>query len=220
MPSPGAGGELGADDKAGEAGGGVWGVISKRSRGTAGEARSDVRIYFAWTPHRHRSDTTPTPRQRLANAFDAQSTARYYILASIKRICRLLGFFYPLILVGPSMNDSNSFRRTDIAELTPTELAERLEREHPLVLVDVREPFEAEIADLPEVGQHRIPMAEFVARMGELDPDDTLVIYCRSGARSAWATGQLMAAGYTQVYNLKGGVLGWRAEVDPTLEAY
>jgi sulfur-carrier protein adenylyltransferase/sulfurtransferase len=110
--------------------------------------------------------------------------------------------------------------RPEIDEITPTELAERLEREHPLVLIDIREPFEAEIADLPEVGQLRIPMGSFLERMGELDRDDTFVVYCRSGARSAWAVAQMQAAGFPQVLNLQGGVLGWRSEVDPTLQAY
>lgn len=107
-----------------------------------------------------------------------------------------------------------------IPEMTPSELKSRLDQEHPLVLVDVREPFEREIADLPESGQHRIPVAQFLDRMGELDPEENLVIYCRSGARSGWAAKQLAERGFTRVWNLKGGVLGWREEVDPTLEAY
>ncbi|TVP42395.1 MAG: hypothetical protein EA350_16010 [Gemmatimonadales bacterium] len=107
-----------------------------------------------------------------------------------------------------------------IPEITPTELRARLDREHPLVLVDVREAWEMRIADLPDVGQHRIPVAEFEGRVGELDPDAAVVVYCRSGARSAWAVRQLKERGFEQVWNLKGGVLGWREEVDPSLEAY
>ncbi|CAN5754116.1 hypothetical protein BH23GEM11_BH23GEM11_14060 [soil metagenome] len=107
-----------------------------------------------------------------------------------------------------------------IPEITPTELRDRLDREHPLVLVDVREPYEVQIADLPDVGQHRIPVGEFEERVGELDPDQAVVVYCRSGARSAWAVRQLKERGFEQVWNLKGGVLGWREEVDPSLEAY
>jgi len=107
-----------------------------------------------------------------------------------------------------------------IPEMTPTELRDRLDREHPLVLVDVREAWEIQVADLPDVGQRRIPVAEFEARAGELDPDEAVVVYCRSGARSAWAVRQLRERGFEQVWNLKGGVLGWREEVDPSLEAY
>ncbi len=107
-----------------------------------------------------------------------------------------------------------------IPEISPTELRDRLEQAQPLVLLDVREPHEAEIADLPEVGQHRIPMGELLERLDELDPDAPLVVYCRSGSRSAWAVRQLQGRGFEEVWNLEGGVLGWRAEVDPSLEAY
>jgi sulfur-carrier protein adenylyltransferase/sulfurtransferase len=107
-----------------------------------------------------------------------------------------------------------------IPEITATEVKARLDREHPLVLLDVREPHEREIADLPEVGQHRIPVGELLERMEELDPEEPTVVYCRSGARSAWAVRQLAEKGFGQVLNLKGGVLAWREEVDPSLEAY
>jgi len=56
--------------------------------------------------------------------------------------------------------------------------------------------------------------------MDELDPDEPLVLYCRSGSRSAWATRQLMEQGYAKVWNLKGGILAWRDEIDPSLTAY
>jgi sulfur-carrier protein adenylyltransferase/sulfurtransferase len=107
-----------------------------------------------------------------------------------------------------------------IPEMIPTELAERLEQEQPLVLVDVREPHEIEIADLPPSGQLRIPVGEFLERLEELDPAENLVIYCRSGARSGWAVQQLLERGYGKVWNLKGGVLAWRTDVDPSLTAY
>jgi len=107
-----------------------------------------------------------------------------------------------------------------IPEMTVIELHARMEQDHPLVLVDVREPHEIQIADLPDVGQLRIPVGEFPERMGELDPDDAVVVYCRSGARSAWAVRLLRERGFRDVWNLKGGVLAWREEVDPSLEAY
>jgi sulfur-carrier protein adenylyltransferase/sulfurtransferase len=107
-----------------------------------------------------------------------------------------------------------------VPEITPTELKARLDAGDVPVLVDVREPFEAEIADLPDHGQVRIPIGEFQARVAELNPDDELVVYCRSGGRSAQVVALLVAHGYERVLNLKDGVLGWRAEVDPTLRAY
>lgn len=109
---------------------------------------------------------------------------------------------------------------SSLPEMTPTELRDRLQQGHPLVLVDVRESHEIEIADLPPNGQLRIPVGELLDRADELDPEENLVVYCRSGARSGWAVRQLMSRGYGKVWNLKGGVLGWREEVDPSLTAY
>ena len=107
-----------------------------------------------------------------------------------------------------------------VPEITPTQLKERLDAGDVPVLVDVRESFEVAIADLPDHGQVRIPTGEFPQRYGELDPDAELVVYCRSGSRSAWAAAVLMQSGYENVLNLSGGVLRWRAEVDPSLTAY
>ncbi len=104
--------------------------------------------------------------------------------------------------------------------MTVTELNERMGREHPLVLVDVREHHEREIADLPGYGQLCIPVGDFLNRMNELDPNDNIVVYCRSGARSGWAVLRLMEQGFENVWNLKGGILAWRNEVDPTLQEY
>tara|TARA_Y100000590_G_scaffold321280_1_gene363749 strand:- start:5999 stop:6340 length:342 start_codon:yes stop_codon:yes gene_type:complete len=108
----------------------------------------------------------------------------------------------------------------DVKEITPLELKERLDSGDILTLVDVREYYEAEIADLPDYDQLRIPTGEFQGRAGEVAADADVVVYCRSGGRSAWAAAILMQMGYDQVLNLKGGVLGWRAEVDPSLRAY
>lgn len=108
----------------------------------------------------------------------------------------------------------------EVPEITPVQLKERLDSGDVPVLVDVREPAEATIADLPELGQHRIPTGEFPARFAELERDAELVIYCRSGQRSAWAAAILLEHGYDHVFNLKGGILGWRADVDPSLTAY
>lgn len=108
----------------------------------------------------------------------------------------------------------------EVPEITATELKARLDRDQPLILVDVREPFEREIADLPKVGQKRIPLDDLENRADELDPGENLVLYCRSGSRSRRAAEFLMERGYGKVFNLKGGVLAWREEVDPSLRAY
>jgi rhodanese-related sulfurtransferase len=107
-----------------------------------------------------------------------------------------------------------------VPEITPTELKARLDAGDTPVLVDVRDAFEIEIADLPDHGQVRIPSGEFAQRYAELDAETDLIIYCRSGARSAWAAAILLQNGYERVLNLQGGVLGWRTEVDASLTAY
>lgn len=107
-----------------------------------------------------------------------------------------------------------------IQEISPGELKERIDRGDPLVLIDVRERFEGRIADLPEWGQIRIPVKEIPLRASELDPDSEIVVYCRSGPRSAWATERLLEMGFERVLNLRGGILGWKADVDPTISAY
>lgn len=107
-----------------------------------------------------------------------------------------------------------------IREIDPLELKTRLDRGDPLVLVDVREPFERMVVDLPEYGQRVIPVKQIPFAGSELDPEAEMVLYCRSGPRSAWATERLMEMGFHRVLNLKGGVMGWRAQVDPSLQGY
>lgn len=109
---------------------------------------------------------------------------------------------------------------TDVPEITATALKARLDDGDVPLLVDVREHFERRIADIPEHGQVRIPTGEFMARMREIDRNDEIIVYCRSGGRSAWAARVLIERGYPRVLNLRGGVLAWREEVDPTLRAY
>jgi adenylyltransferase/sulfurtransferase len=107
-----------------------------------------------------------------------------------------------------------------VPEITPTELKARIDAGDVPFLVDVREYYEADIADRPELGQARIPTAEFMTRAGELPKDSEVVVYCRSGRRSEWAARILLDRGFERVLNLKQGILGWRSEVDPDLPAY
>ena len=108
----------------------------------------------------------------------------------------------------------------DVPEITPADLSARFEAGDAPALLDVREHFERRIADLPDRGQHQIPTGELLARLGEMDRAAELVVYCRSGGRSAWAVRVLQERGFERVFNLKGGILGWRQEVDPSLKAY
>lgn len=107
-----------------------------------------------------------------------------------------------------------------IREISPAELKERAERGDPLVLVDVREPFERHIADLPDYGQKLLPVKQIPFARRYFDPETEMVLYCRSGQRSAWAVRRLMDMGFSRVYNLRGGIMAWRAEVDPSVRVY
>lgn len=114
---------------------------------------------------------------------------------------------------------SDQSGRDEVPEISPDELKARMDRDD-LVLVDVREAYERKIADLPDQDQLRIPVGEFESRLDELDTDREIVCYCRSGSRSEWAVERLLEAGHDRVWNLKGGLLAWRRDVDPSMSAY
>ena len=105
------------------------------------------------------------------------------------------------------------------SELGARELKRRLDTGEDVQLLDVREPHEADIARIP--GGRLIPVSQVVARMSELDPGRELVVYCRTGVRSARVIEALRAAGYTGVLrNLAGGVVAWSRDVDPSVPLY
>ena len=105
-----------------------------------------------------------------------------------------------------------------VREVSPASVAQRLAAGEALVLLDVREPWEIEIASLPDTV--RIPMGEIQGRYGELSATTPTVVLCRSGARSRQVAGFLETRGFAQVDNLTGGILAWGAELDPSLPAY
>jgi adenylyltransferase/sulfurtransferase len=107
----------------------------------------------------------------------------------------------------------------DVPELTPTELKERLEAGAELTLIDVREPYEWEIANLAKHGATLLPLGEFADSARSLNPADEIVVYCKSGGRSAAAVKYLREAGFARVWNLKGGIKAWSA-VDPDVRNY
>jgi len=105
-------------------------------------------------------------------------------------------------------------------ELTVLELKELLDGGESISLLDVREPYEWDIGNLGPQGAKLIPLGDLPDRFAEIDPDADLVVYCRSGARSARAADFLRAQGYERVRNLDGGILAWSAEVDPSIPQY
>ena len=92
----------------------------------------------------------------------------------------------------------------------------------PLLLLDVREPWEVALAaiDLPGATTRSMPMREVPARLGELDPAQPVLCVCHHGARSAQVVAFLERAGFASAYNLAGGIDAWSREVDPRVARY
>jgi molybdopterin/thiamine biosynthesis adenylyltransferase/rhodanese-related sulfurtransferase len=103
-------------------------------------------------------------------------------------------------------------------EVTPAELVPRLARGEPVFMLDVREPWEHEIAQIE--GATLIPMAAVPSRVGDVPRDRTVVVLCHHGARSAMVADYLRASGHARVLNLAGGIDRWSVEVDPSVPRY
>jgi molybdopterin/thiamine biosynthesis adenylyltransferase/rhodanese-related sulfurtransferase len=104
-----------------------------------------------------------------------------------------------------------------VPELTPCELKEKLDRGEDIFILDVREPHEYQICNLHG---HLIPLGELPRRVHELDSAREIVAHCKSGKRSAQAVDFLRQAGFRKIYNLRGGILSWSTEVDPSVPRY
>src|SRR5436189_3354661 len=104
-----------------------------------------------------------------------------------------------------------------VPEITPRELKARLDRGDDLFILDVREPHEYQICNLKG---HLLPLGELPRRVHELDSSREIVAHCRSGKRSAEAVDFLRKAGFRKILNLKGGILAWSDEVDPSVPKY
>jgi len=104
-----------------------------------------------------------------------------------------------------------------VEDIQPRDLAELLKNGRPFLL-DVRNPEEWAITRIE--GATLIPLPELAQRYPELPPDQDIVVYCRSGGRSAKAAEFLKEKGYGRVKNLPGGTLRWSDEVDPSMPKY
>jgi adenylyltransferase/sulfurtransferase len=102
--------------------------------------------------------------------------------------------------------------------ITATQLKARLDAGEPVRIIDVREPHEWNICNLPMA--ELIPLAKFPSQINSLDQDDDIVVICRSGRRSAHAVRLLQEAGFQRTYNLTGGLLAWSDDVDPSMPKY
>ena len=103
------------------------------------------------------------------------------------------------------------------ADVSVRELKERKDRGEELFLLDVRETYEYELANLKG---HLIPLRQLKTRLGELDPSTEIIVYCHVGGRSARAVEFLRQNGFPKARNLEGGIDAWSVEIDPSVPRY
>ena len=106
-----------------------------------------------------------------------------------------------------------------IPEITVTQLKERLDSGETPFILDVRRREEHEFVN---IGGKLIQLDYLPDQLDELEvhKDEEIIVYCRSGARSGRAVQFLQSKGYEQAINLKGGILAWSAEIDPSMPTY
>jgi rhodanese-related sulfurtransferase len=107
---------------------------------------------------------------------------------------------------------------TDPFETDPLTLKDRLDSDNPPVVLDVREPWEIEIASVD--GALAIPLGELTRRVGEIPRDRQVAVMCHHGGRSAQATAWLRNQGFEHAINVTGGIDAWARLVDPTVSRY
>jgi adenylyltransferase/sulfurtransferase len=107
--------------------------------------------------------------------------------------------------------------KNGIPQITVKELKSRIDAGEDVQLIDVREPYEYQIA---QIGGKLIPQNDVPQRLNEIDRNREVVVHCRSGARSQRIAEFLKQAGYERVVNLAGGILAWSDEIDPKVQKY
>ena len=107
---------------------------------------------------------------------------------------------------------------TNALNLTPAELLERQNSGELWRILDVREPWEVEIASV--AGAVLIPMQQLPGRLAELDTAERLAVLCHSGGRSARVADWLAGNGFATVANVQGGIDAWSTEIDTTIPRY
>ncbi|MGZ3864600.1 MAG: rhodanese-like domain-containing protein [Bacteroidia bacterium] len=102
-------------------------------------------------------------------------------------------------------------------EVTVQELKAMKDRKEDFQLIDVREEYEYDIC---QIGGELIPMGEVAENIDKISKTKKVVVHCRSGKRSASVVQMLEQQGFTNLYNLKGGIMAWADEIDHSLAKY
>jgi len=103
-------------------------------------------------------------------------------------------------------------------DIEPKDVKAKLNRGDKFQFIDVREPHESQICSIP--GAKLIPLGELPKRLSELDPASEIIAHCKSGMRSAKAVDLLKQSGFKKARNMKGGILAWSDQVDPSVPKY
>src|SRR5262245_43618244 len=105
-----------------------------------------------------------------------------------------------------------------VRQISVEDLSARLRAGEKVHLLDVRLPWEHELARLP--GSQLIPLQELPARLGELEAEGPIVVYCHHGIRSLSGAAILEQAGLKDVASLAGGIDAWSLRIDPAVPRY
>ncbi len=107
--------------------------------------------------------------------------------------------------------------KNGVPQVSVQDLKKRLDAGEDIFVLDVREPFEYQIAN---IGGTLIPQGEVPRRLAEIDRGREIVVHCKSGGRSQRIAEFLQQAGYPKVANLAGGILAWSDQIDPSVPKY
>ena len=129
---------------------------------------------------------------------------------------------YPTIKELINYTDFCNFEPTKpnnrMKEITPAELKTKMDNKDDFQLIDVREDYEYDIANL---GGELIPLGNILQETARISKDKMVVIHCKAGGRSGTAIIELEKRfGFTNLYNLKGGILAYSKEVDASIPTY
>lgn len=105
-----------------------------------------------------------------------------------------------------------------VKQLSATALNNKIQQKETLFLLDVREPHEFQFAHIAD--SVLIPLNQIPNRLGELDPQQEIVVICHHGMRSLQAANYLVQSGYKNIANLTGGIDAWSCNCDNSVRRY
>ena len=105
-----------------------------------------------------------------------------------------------------------------VPAISVSDLKDKIDKKDPLVILDVREQFEWDIARID--GAKLIPLDQLPDRLSEIDANAEIVALCHTGVRSAWAVQFLQGHGFKRSFNLEGGIAAWADQIDPAMQKY